>query len=429
MKQKSGRITRAISVLLTLTMLLTLLPTVVFAADDPAAQYGDNEYTTLSDALTAAQEGGGGTVRLLRDYTLEEDVTVPSGVTLLVPCMDNDAGYDASTGYCPDGTNTAGVTGANGTRYCTLTIPQGVTLTVMGTVLVNAVVGRPASGHYDQDVTGGYGEIALNGSIEIRSGGIVDCCGYIKGSGQVTVENGGTLRDLYVVIHWRGGSAAYGAKKASVYPMNESKCHNIETTVRINYGGTYSGTVKIYAKSPFTLKDTYQYTRFPQIDNSNGLFRLSTADSYVIKTYDAAKDREIYSFYGGATFASSSLNIVGQNLSTSEFIYPIDGDMIFNLNQGAYTFANDYKFMPGAVVNIQNAALTVNSGKTVVFYSTDIYTKDPFTTVTGTSYPVSRGDAVLKLSSDSKLDVQGAFGGKVSAQAPDSVIQKGTKRI
>lgn len=425
MKQKSGRITRAISVLLTLTMLLTLLPTVVFAADDPAAQYGDIKYATLSDALTAAQEGGG-TVRLLRDYTLEEDVTVPSGVTLLVPCMDNDAGYDASTGYCPDGTNTAGVTGANGTRYCTLTIPQGVTLTVMGTVLVNAVVGRPASGHYDQDVTGGYGEIALNGSIEIRSGGIVDCCGYIKGSGQVTVENGGTLRDLYVVIHWRGGSAAYGAKKASVYPMNESKCHNIETTVRINYGGTYSGTVKIYAKSPFTLKDTYQYTRFPQIDNSNGLFRLSTADSYVIKTYDAAKDREIYSFYGGATFASSSLNIVGQNLSTSEFIYPIDGDMIFNLNQGAYTFANDYKFMPGAVVNIQNAALTVNSGKTVVFYSTDIYTKDPFTTVTGTSYPVSRGDAVLKLSSDSKLDVQGAFGGKVSAQAPDSVIQKGT---
>lgn len=420
MKQKSGRITRAISVLLTLAMLLTLLPTVAFAADDPVAQYGDTPYTTLSEALTAAQKGGGGTVRLLRDYTLEENVTVPSGVTLLVPCMDNDAGYDAGTGYCPDGKSTAGGTGANGTRYCTLTIPQGVTLTVMGTVLVNAVVGRPASGHYDQDVTGGYGEIALDGSIEILSGGIVDCCGYIKGSGQVTVENGGTLRDLYVVIHWRGGSAAYGAKKASVYPMNESKCHNVETMVRINYGGAYSGTVKMYASG------SYQYTRFPQVDNANGLFRLSTADSYVIKTYEADTDREIYSFYGGATFASSSLKIAGLNLSTSTFIYPIDGDMTFNLNHGTYAFANDYKFMPGAVVNTNNAALTVNAGKTVVFYSTDIYTKDPFTTVPGTSYPVSRGDAVLKLSSDSKLDVQGAFGGKVSAQAPDSVIQKGT---
>lgn len=97
MKQKSGRITRAISVLLTLTMLLTLLPTVVFAADDPAAQYGDNEYTTLSDALTAAQEGGGGTVRLLRDYTLEEDVTVPSGVTLLVPYSTTNTTINAST--------------------------------------------------------------------------------------------------------------------------------------------------------------------------------------------------------------------------------------------------------------------------------------------------------------------------------------------
>lgn len=421
MKQKSGRITRAISVLLTLAMLLTLLPTVAFAADDPVAQYGDAAYATLSDALTAAQAGGGGTVRLLRDYTLEEDVTVPFGVTLLVPCMDNDAGYDAGTGYCPDGTSTAGITGANGTRYCTLTIPQSVTLTVQGTVLVNAVVGRPASGHYDQDVTGGYGEIALDGSIEILSGGIVDCCGYIKGSGQVTVENGGTLRDLYVVIHWRGGSAAYGAKKASVYPMNESKCHNVETMVRINYGGAYSGTVKMYASG------SYQYTRFPQVDNANGLFRLSTADSYVIKTYEADTDREIYSFYGGATFASSSLKIAGLNLSTSTFIYPIDGDMTFNLNHGTYAFANDYKFMPGAVVNTNNVALTVNAGNTIVFYSTDIYTKDPFTSSpAGTSYPVSRGDAVLNLSGDSKLDVQGAFGGKVFAQAPGSAIQKGT---
>ncbi len=421
MKQKSGRITRAISVLLTLAMLLTLLPTVVFAADEPAAQYGDTPYATLSDALTAAQAGGGGTVRLLRDYTLEEDVTVPSGVTLLVPCMDNDAGYDAGTGYCPDGTSTAGITGANGTRYCTLTIPQSVTLTVQGTVLVNAVVGRPAAGHYDQDVTGGYGEIMLDGGIEILSGGIVDCCGYIKGSGQVTVENGGTLRDLYVVIHWRGGSAAYGAKKASVYPMNESKCHNVETMVRINYGGAYSGTVKMYASG------SYQYTRFPQVDNANGLFRLSTADSYVIKTYEADTDREIYSFYGGATFASSSLKIAGLNLSTSTFIYPIDGDMTFNLNHGTYAFANDYKFMPGAVVNTNNVALTVNAGNTIVFYSTDIYTKDPFTSSpAGTSYPVSRGDAVLNLSGDSKLDVQGAFGGKVSAQAPGSTIQKGT---
>ena len=98
MKQKSGRITRAISVLLTLAMLLTRLPTVAFAADDPVAQYGEAAYTTLSDALTAAQEGGGGTVRLLRDYTLEEDVTVPSGVTLLVPFSAEDtSGYAEGT--------------------------------------------------------------------------------------------------------------------------------------------------------------------------------------------------------------------------------------------------------------------------------------------------------------------------------------------
>lgn len=83
--------------------------------------------------------------------------------------------------------------------FKTLTVPEGVTLTVKGTVLVNAVTGRPGAGHYDMDVTGGYGQIELGGEIQIPSGGVLDVCGYVKGGGTVTVKSGGEVRDLYVV--------------------------------------------------------------------------------------------------------------------------------------------------------------------------------------------------------------------------------------
>lgn len=126
--------------------------------------------------------------------TLDADVTVPANVMLLLPVSAEDTGCDQETGFNPDGTKYSKATGKDPQAelfFHKLTIPAGKTLTVNGTVLVNAVTGRPNAGHYDMDVTGGYGEIALEGDIVVKSGGLLDVCGYVTGSGTVTAEAGG----------------------------------------------------------------------------------------------------------------------------------------------------------------------------------------------------------------------------------------------
>ena len=150
---------------------------VLAAGDAPAASIGDVTYASLEEALNAAVSGQ--TVVLIDDYVMTSNAAVKAGVLLLLPCMDNDVGY-TSTGYNPDGT-----TSSVKTLYRTLTIPENVTLTVEGSILVNAVTGYPAGGDFDQDVRGGYAQINLAGNIVVENGGLLDNCGYIIGAGQV----------------------------------------------------------------------------------------------------------------------------------------------------------------------------------------------------------------------------------------------------
>lgn len=249
MKQKSGRITRAISVLLTLAMLLTLLPTVVFAADDPAAQYGDIEYATLSDALTAAQEGGGGTVRLLRDYTLEEDVTVPSGVTLLVPYSTTNTTINRGSDNHPYANSEAasgttdGITGPGERVVSTLFIGNNVTLTVAqnAQLVIGGIYGSCNGGNstgYGGQTVGDHGEIQLRqGSSIVVDGGILSCVGYITGEGTVVAKNAAKVYEPFVVCEYRGGTyVAVASQTNKTTPFNSYAMVNIQSRMALSDG-------------------------------------------------------------------------------------------------------------------------------------------------------------------------------------------------
>lgn len=358
-------------------------------------------YKTIESALAAAKAGDA--VIVEHNCTITEDTVVPKGVTLFLPCQDNDQVFVPSIDiYNPEGTNVNG----KPVLYKQLTIAEGVKVDIKGTVIVNAITGRPRSSG-DHDITGGYSEIILNGQLNVQDGGLLDVYGYVRGDGQVTTEAGGTIYDLFVVRNWRGGSQALTMYQNKVYPMNETDCHNISVPIQIVYGATYSGTVRMYADDGTGPR--YYCTRFPQVDVNNGLFRLTSQDGYVQKTFDGTD--EIYDFYGGAKFSESTLFIVAMNLSTSRFIYPIDGDMQFNLNGGDYSFEESYKFLPGANMNVDGeSTLTIAKDKTVVLYEEF---KDPPNTG-NTQYPANRDPVVLEMASGSELHILGAFGGKVS---------------
>ncbi len=397
----------------------TNIPQVAARAATYEAQYevyyeaviGDVTYRTLKLGLENA--GSGQTVTLVRDVTLTENISVPSGVLLLLPCMDGDTGYtlrnNGNLKFNYDGTNAAGSEGPGpeAKLYRALTVPEGINMTVDGTVLVNSVSGRPSAGHKDQDITGGYAQINLEGNIIVS--GALDCFGYVKGSGQITANPGSEVADMYLVRNWRGGTQGYAMYEANVYPMNEYDCHNIETDIRIENGASYVGLVKMYAGSQ------YNYTRFPQVDNKNGLIRLNEG-GYLIRSYDG--ERETFTIYGGADFAKSSLKIVGVDLTTAEFIYPIDGDITYNLNGGRYDFVNDYKFLTGAVVNVAgDASLNVAEGTTVVFYQEfeDVANSD------NTEYP-DRPAAELNIAQGASFTNAGTFAGHIYTESADILI-------
>ena len=371
----------------------------------------------LGELATVVQEArSGDTVLLTKNTTLSTDLTIPAGVTLVVPCSAVDTGNRENVP--PQGTDTTTTLGRNGTLYRTLTIAEGKTLTVNGTLVINAVVGRQKSGHFDQDINGGYGCVVNNGTIDILPGGAVDAFGLIEGeSGNVTVQSGGTLTDLYVVINWRGGSQAGVMYSEKVYPMNEYKADNISSTITVRSGGTYSGFVRMYAG------DVYTDARFPQVDNSNGLIRLKD-NATLIKKVSTDDGREHYAITGGADFAGSSLN-VGISLTTTEFIYPFNGIYDFVLKTGEYAFTEDFKFMPGVTMTTSEADLTVNEGKTVVFYDKfeDVENTD------STQYPANRSAATLKLSDDSSLTVNGTFAGTVVSGHDAKNIRRGANAV
>ena len=391
---------------------------VLAAGDAPAASIGDVTYASLEEALNAAVSGQ--TVVLIDDYVMTSNAAVKAGVLLLLPCMDNDVGY-TSTGYNPDGT-----TSSVKTLYRTLTIPENVTLTVEGSILVNAVTGYPAGGDFDQDVRGGYAQINLAGNIVVENGGLLDNCGYIIGAGQVTAKSGAEVRDLFVIESWRGGTHALNLrggrlnvllnKYGDPFPLNEYNCHNIESTIKIESGASFTGNVKMYGGS------TFNYTKYPQINNTNGLIRLAD-NAYLIKTYDSAADRVKIAIYGGATADSSTLTFsfggISKAMTTSKFTYPIDGDIEFELHNGNYTFNNSFKFLTGAVLTVfDDATLTVPSGKKVIFY-------DEFNDIdnNGTSEYPQRDAAYILLKGNSTLNIQGSFAGIVKCETSlDQVI-------
>ena len=233
---------------------------------------------------------------------------------------------------------------------------EGVTVTIEGTVLVNAVTGRPAAGTYLQDITGGYSQINLAGNIVVAQGGLLDVFGKITGTGMIEALAGGSVGDLYVVKNWRGGSQAADCYLMNIFPFNEYDLHNIEASLKINSGASYYGNVKMYASY------RYYYTRFYQFDGTKGLIKLATG-AYAVKTYDSASGQTTITINGGAEEIGGSMTIAGMGVSTKGFFFPVDGHITFVLENGNYAVNNKLKFLPGSALTIgTGATFTVNSG-------------------------------------------------------------------
>ena len=127
-----------------------LIPLMLPASAAPAVAKNmttQTTYSSVASALSSARSGH--TVMLIADAALTSSAEVKSGVTLLVP-------YKNANEATEDGTadNASKIFGTD--VYRTLTINQGVTLTVKGTLTVGGIIGYPGvyyQGHTERSST------------------------------------------------------------------------------------------------------------------------------------------------------------------------------------------------------------------------------------------------------------------------------------
>ena len=323
---------------------------------------GSELFSDLNDANTYANsQTSNKTIVLLQSGTLSGDATISKGNLLLIP-YNNIASANASS--TPDAVDSAFVTP---THFRTLTIPDGVTLTVNGDINVNGQVLKLRS--YP---TGPHGLITLeeNGKIVLNSGANLYCWGYINGEGTVVANSGSHVYECFQLRGWRGGTVTSGmlGNKQGVFPINQYYIQNIEAELCMKSGATES----VYASVTVTVSTAFgeivQQAAVTDVlvGTDKGLFRLTSGS--LSKKYNPSVDQMQFTAEGEMAISAFSLQLktsVGDyTLDTEKYALPIHGGFSVHIKSGTTTIPSTQKIalLPGAELTVEkDATLNVNS--------------------------------------------------------------------
>lgn len=321
-------------------------------------------YTGRSHFLQIVNSAeSGDVIVMLEDYTLGSDMTVPEGVTLHIPFTDDFIASGNADGVStPDSPFQATKTIATPDKtYRTLTINNGATLDIKGTVVVGSVISYPTQ-RYQGHTSGLHGKIVNNGDIVVSAGGTLDCWGIIAGNGSVTANSGSTVYEPFIVYDFAGGSNTLELYFRGQSPFKQYAMQNIQSELAVHYGATLYAHCNLYAMSAFNKMDAV-------FVGQRGVFELSSGAS-LVRTYDGAKyvasntdiGKATYTFSGGMkmNYLSLVLEDWGVEISTESVDFPIPYNFDLVFKDGDYYSART-KMMPGASIKVgKDANLIVN---------------------------------------------------------------------
>ena len=325
-------------------------------------------YTNLNAAFSDTD-----TVFLLAWDTINGDLTIPTGKTLVIPDRLADSGPDASQ---PEQvTSSTGIS-----SYCKVTLNGN--LTVDGKLVVNGMQSGAANNGVCGRAAGGIGYLSLSGSaaVTVSSGG--ELCGYgqIRG-GSISAENGSTVRELMEISDKRTALVMkeIDDQKSSkrVFPFNNFSIKTIESPV------TYASGAKLYAQYSVMLEGNNHSAGAVLIFGSSGaLFNLT--EGSMTKSFDLAADKTVYrlneggkmgtgSFQLDVKFGVSGFGNTTITIKSQEYWMPLNAG--FDLRTaGDMTVNSDFKFLPGASLSVEKGGTcTVASGAKLLFYRLNDY--------------------------------------------------------
>ncbi len=322
---------------------------------------GGQVFDELNDAINYAQANSIDKISLQsKTATLNQNYTIPSGITLLVP-------FDAAKTLFTT-TPTALVPGNQAAtkknEFRSLTLAEGVTLTVEGGLSVGGQY-QSASGGSNSYMAGNYGQVWLNAgsNITVTSGGNLYAWGFVSGAGTVTVKSGGTVYEWYQILDFRGGSATMGIGN-KVFPFNQYDIQNVESAMTLEQGATETAYAAVFASSRINP------SAIPFIGDT-GMFKIVSGS--MTKMYDGTTDRIIYTVNGEAEVNNLNLKLAGSSVSSKNYVLPITNNMTINLAEGSKLTVNQTAaLLPGVQANIASGAkLEVSNGVAIYVYDQD----------------------------------------------------------
>ena len=324
----------------------------------PAVVYHEDldEYFDSLAAAVANSETGE-TLYLIRDETLTGNVTIPSGVTLVIPSS-------TSLNDTINGNNIYGRL-HGGAAYCTLTL--NANLAISGTLIVG---GNQQSWYTDIACrTGNYGAIKISAGCYLASTqtGKIYARGLVHGDG--TLVTSGKLYTPMQVHDWRGGTASQSAYQThSVWPFNLYEFGCIRCDMQIAKAATMYGVVFAYSSAYGGSKQDVE------IIGSGGIFvidsgRIDISRSGNVSVWTVTGESHVM-------YADMSVTVLMSRYTISgEFIpFPlwrmrlvVDTGATLHIDNGAAL-----RFLPGAGMTVKGTLDVAKLGE-LYFYRAQEY--------------------------------------------------------
>lgn len=377
-----------------------------------AARIGENTYT-VEDALRI-----GGEIYLFGDAVISSSATVRHGTTLILP-----SSQDASVKVA-EPTYGAGIEGHVDAleQYVehTLTVNDGVTLTVHGDIIVCGLMGRAGigiSGH----TSGKHSVLVNNGTINLLGGANLDIRGYVKGAGTVTAHAHSTIYAPFVVYDFRGGSnTAVAYLKGNIAPFNTyDMFYNVQCTLNIYGRAKYVSYLNLYAAK------NHNKAQVNLISNNGGLINISEdAKAQIVfkndnENYAGTVGYSEVTLTGDVMFGDLSMRILLVSISLSAVDLPLCMRANINIGDGitatSAVMPYKYKLLTGSTLKVaENASLTVE-GKLTVYSE---FTDSPMANL---SYPDADA-AQFIVNGTLVLADSAVFGGRIQSETAGKVV-------
>lgn len=361
-------------------------------------------------------------------------------------------------------------TGQTGNVGSVLIIPNGVSLTMNSSSLnILAVISQNNTTNTCTSAKRGVvmNQGTLTAKNQIKSGKEIIpnilAYGYLKGNGNVHVENGATVTDLFHLYDFKGGVITYGIHKNTkeYMPINSYSIHNISCNVRVNTGCVYNTYYEI------TMGGEWFGGIIPVVStaDSAALFKLSSG--YIEKraipaesaTWKNKKDSTGITYGESLDKIKGSNQLAGQKEDIRICGTAVDGSIKITVtlkkilsvdmetgtnnplpvpymdirvcNGGDLSLVNSsYKFMPGSSLTVDDGGkLTLSANANLVLYSVEdcsvleapVTYKKSDGTITSypysfiTRYCIDKVDAYLLINSNN-VTLNGGISGKIISE-------------